>query len=161
MPPLAIAAAVLLPRLAVESVAIAREVPPALASARRFLTVPAEQLIQQSSGLTPELVRTLRERAPADAWVVVYSSLPGEQAAKLLADTYERLQNLVWPHPHRFQRVQVGHDKVPEIAAGHEGRLVVVDAAVPPTPRPELPGRYELLYQDGLLRLWLLREVAR
>jgi hypothetical protein len=158
---LVIAAVVLVPRLAVESVRCARELGPQLEAARRFVIETPDQLIQAASGLSPQLVAALRERAPADARVVVFSSLPDPVVLKLLGDTFERLKNLVWPRPYDVRYARRTDDAAATMSAGDEGRLVVVDMAANLLPRPELPGRYELLYQDQLLRLWLLREVAR
>jgi len=158
---LLVAAVVLLPRLAVETVQCAREVGPALEAAQRFFTLPPEALIQGVGRLSPGLISTLRERAPEGARVILFFALPGQEGENMLRLTFERLKNVVWPHPYRVAYARSPDDAQAKMTAQDEGRLLVVDMAEARVPQPGLPGRYELLYQDPLLRLWMLREVAR
>jgi hypothetical protein len=132
---------------------------------RAALQAPPDRLIEVATGMAKAAFDTLRAGTPPDALLVVFTPYPGPVAESLLRTQFERLQNLLYPHPREFRFAQGPAALQQLVTAEREGRLVVVDSTQEET---ELPAaaEFDLLadFRAGgnvRLRYWLLRKVVR
>lgn len=156
-----IAAVCLLPRAASLVWRSIEILPERWQEAGRALAVPATQRIEDVAGIAPALVRVLRGRTPPDGDVVVFSPLPGELAEFLLRTQFERLKNLLWPHPRRFHYAKDAAAVAARATTAAQGRLVLVDYTVPQPDRPQVPGEWQRLHRGRFEQVWLLQEAPR
>lgn len=157
---LALAALALAPRLVGALQQRCRELPANREAAARSLGDSRWERIEHATAITADLVRVL-ERQPRDAEVIIYTPLTGSDMTLLLRTQWERMKNLVWPHPRVFTFAQGLDAAVARVEPSAEGRLVLIDYTVPQPEHTQVPGEWTLLHTGTFERVWLLRKAVR